>query len=129
MSISSSIDGIYRRACVTHGTTPVVKRICISPETFRQLAEEVKGKSRINWYSDGLGPYYMGMRVHTAPVPDRVIILQNSTGDVVAAGFLDLPNAKDQRPATVDSNMKQAPGGGSGASTCSIPNYQPEKAP
>jgi hypothetical protein len=39
------------------------------------------------------------------------------------------PNAKDQRPATVDSNMKQAPGGGSGASTCSIPNYQPEKAP
>jgi hypothetical protein len=89
MSIASVIDHLYRKACVANGTTPTIKRICMHPFVFRDLAEEVRGTSRMNWYSDGQGPHFMGMKIDVAPIPGNLIILQGEDGEVVTAGLLD----------------------------------------
>lgn len=89
MSIAQFIDHAYRKACIAHGATPTVKRICISPQTFRDLAHEVRHLSHLTMYSDGQGPHYMGMAVHTAPIPDGLIILQTLDGKVIAAAQME----------------------------------------
>lgn len=86
MSLAHFIDILYRQACVAHGTTPIVRRICMSPEHFRDFANETRGTSRLNWYSDGRGPHYMGMFIYTAPICD-LVILQGQDGEVVTAGI------------------------------------------
>ena len=94
--IALSIDRLYRRACADYGRMPKIKRICVNPETLRILANECLDTSRLNWYSDGKGLHYLGMEVHTAPIPDGMIVLQDKDNNVVAADVC-LPNDKDDR--------------------------------
>jgi hypothetical protein len=57
----------------------------MSPITCRALAEECKGTGRMTWYSDGKGPHFMGMQIHTPIMPDNFVILQDLHGEVIAA--------------------------------------------
>lgn len=85
-----SIDLAYRRACIAHGRTLVVKHITMHQDAFRILADECLGRSRLNWYSDGNGPHYMGIAIHTAPIPADLFILQGVDKEVIyAANFSD----------------------------------------
>ena len=85
-----SIDLAYRRACIAHGRTPAIKHLTMHPDAFRILADECLGKSRLNWYSDGNGPHYMGIALHTAPIPVDLLILQGEDKEVIyAANFSD----------------------------------------
>jgi hypothetical protein len=39
----------------------------------------------MSFYSDGCGPYYMGMSVHTALIPKDLFILQGKDMEVIYA--------------------------------------------
>ena len=89
MSYCQSIDMAYRRACIEHGKTPVVKHITMNPDAFRCLADECLGKSRLNWYSDGNGLHYMGIALHTAPIPKDLFIIQGRDFEVIYAAYFN----------------------------------------
>ena len=90
MTKCESIDLAYRRACIAHGSEPVIKHITMHPDAFRILADECLGKARLNWYSDGNGPHYMGIALHTASIPVDLFILQGKDMEVIyAANFSD----------------------------------------
>jgi hypothetical protein len=107
MTKCESIDVAYRRACIAHGNTPIIKRITMHPDAFRILADECLGKLRLNWYSDGNGPHYMGISIRTAPIPSDLFIMQGRDSEVIYASYF-----------AEESNDKISGPLGSAASTC-----------